>query len=50
MADTQRSDQKDEVQALFAGALFLRCDALEVRSPVVILQHEKANWWVPSVG
>ncbi|GAB4817404.1 hypothetical protein N2152v2_004450 [Parachlorella kessleri] len=43
MADTQRLDQKDEVQALFSGALFLRCDALEVRSPVVILQHEKAN-------
>lgn len=39
----QRADQKDEVQVLFAHALFLRTDTLEVRHPVVILQHEKAN-------
>ncbi len=42
--DAQRGDQKDDVQALFSRALFIRCDTLEVRSPVVILQNEKANW------
>lgn len=35
--------QKDDVQAKYARLLFVRCDALEVRHPVVILQNDKAN-------